>query len=84
LLELPKSALLSCIQLLPHYQPYFALQDFLKFRKQEKVTEPDVANEEAVSPVEYCIKLTTHTQTGLGWQVYCHGEFAKNHITFPI
>jgi hypothetical protein len=57
LLELPQSAPLSCIHLLPCYQLYFALQEFLKFRKQQEVTEPDVANGEAVSPVEFFINL---------------------------
>jgi hypothetical protein len=80
---MPKSTPLSCIQLLPHYQVYFALQDILKFRKQEDATEPYVANGEAVSPVEYCIKIT-HAQTGLRGQGYHHGEFANYHITFPI
>lgn len=43
-----------------------------------------MANGEAVSPVEYCIKTATHTQTGLRGQAYRHGQFANYHITFPI
>lgn len=48
------------------------------------MTETDVVNREAVSAVEYYIRITTHAHTAMRGQVYDHGEIANYHIIFLI